>query len=162
MKHSFWRLFAHRNYTGWMLLATFLLAPGFALAQDSTAVAADSVAADPGPLSTRSGVYTAEQALKGQELFTVVCGECHQPEDFLEGFLPGWAGQRADELFKEIRKTMPEDSPGSLRSSEYAAVIAFLFQLNGLKAGEERLPGSTRRLKEILIETAERGGSQDN
>ncbi len=105
----------------------------------------------PQPISTRTGVFTAEQALKGQELFTVVCGECHQPEDFLEGFLEGWAGQTADVLFKEIRATMPEDSPGSLRSSEYAAVIAFLFQLNGLEAGEENLPGSTRRLKEILI-----------
>ncbi len=107
------------------------------------------------PISTRTGVFTAEQALRGQELFTVVCGECHQPEDFLEGFLEGWAGQRADELFKELRATMPEDSPGSLRSSEYAAVIAFLFQLNGMAAGEENLPGSPRRLKEILIELPE-------
>jgi mono/diheme cytochrome c family protein len=163
MKHHFRLLLACRDYspsTGWLLFAVLLLAPGFALAQDSTAVAADSIAADPQPLSTRSGVYTADQALKGQELFTVICGECHQPEDFLEGFLPGWAGQRADELFREIRKTMPEDSPGSLRSSEYASVIAYLFQLNGLKAGEEKLPGSTRRLKEILIETAEEDGCE--
>ena len=107
------------------------------------------------PISTRTGVFSAEQALRGQDLFTVVCGECHQPEDFLEGFLEGWAGQTADVLFKEIRATMPEDSPGSLRSSEYAAVIAFLFQINGLEAGEEKLSASTRKLKEILIELPE-------
>lgn len=107
------------------------------------------------PISTRTGVFTVEQAQRGQDLFAVTCGECHQPEDFLEGFLEGWAGQTADELFKEIRATMPEDSPGSLRSSEYAAVIAYLFQLTGMTAGEENLPGSTRRLKEILIELPE-------
>jgi mono/diheme cytochrome c family protein len=114
------------------------------------------------PISTRTGVFTAEQALRGQDLFAVVCGECHQPEDFLEGFLEGWAGQTADVLFKEIRATMPEDSPGSLRSSEYAAVIAYLFQLNGLQVGEEKLSGSTRRLKEILIEVPETEKADDS
>ena len=81
------------------------------------------------------------------------CGECHQPADFQDGFIEGWHGQTADLLFEELRATMPEDSPGSLRSSEYAAVIAYLFQLNGLTAGEDRLPASTRRLKLVLIET---------
>ncbi|MFT4604957.1 MAG: mono/diheme cytochrome c family protein [Rhodothermales bacterium] len=122
------------------------LLPLSAAAQD----AAEDVPLE--PISTRTGVFTAEQALRGQDIFTIVCGECHQYEDFLEGFLPGWSGQTADVLFDEIRSTMPEDSPGSLRSSEYAAVIAFLLQMNGLKAGEDKLPGSVRRLKQILIE----------
>ena len=104
------------------------------------------------PISTRVGVFTAEQADFGGQLFEVMCGECHQPEDFLEGFLAGWSGQTADALFDEIRSTMPEDSPGSLKSSEYAAVMAYLFNLNGLEAGEDKLSGSVRRLKGILIE----------
>lgn len=127
-------------------LILLLLFPAAASAQDEALE----------PISTRTGVFTVTQAEKGQELFVVVCGECHQPEDFLEGFLEGWAGQTVDVLFKELRATMPEDSPGSLRSSEYAAVIAFLLQLNGLEAGEENLPASTRRMKEILIEIPEK------
>lgn len=127
-------------------LLLFLLFPVAASAQD------DALA----PISTRVGVYTVTQAEKGQELFGVACGECHQPEDFLEGFLEGWAGQTVDVLFKELRATMPEDSPGSLRSSEYAAVIAFLLQLNGLQPGEDTLPASTRRMKEIVIEIPEK------
>ena len=109
--------------------------------------------AEPAPISTRTGVYTADQAARGLELFEVRCGECHQPADFQETFLEAWAGQTVDALFRELRKTMPEDSPGSLKSSEYAAVVAFLFQLNGLEAGESNLPASMRRLKQIMIET---------
>lgn len=108
---------------------------------------------DPQPVSTRTGVFTTEQADRGLELFEVRCGECHQPADFQETFLESWSGQTADALFRDIRNTMPEDSPGSLKGSEYAAVIAFLLRLNGLPEGAEALPASTRRLKLVLIES---------
>lgn len=137
--------------TPFILIAIFALVP--TVQGQTEANSSDALQ----PVSTRAGVFTAAQSERGEGLFEVACGECHQPADFQEGFLEGWEGQTADELFKDLRATMPEDSPGSLRSSEYAAVIAYLFALNGLEAGEERLPSSARRLKQILIEAPEKG-----
>ena len=102
--------------------------------------------------------FSPAQADRGAGLFEDVCGACHQPEDFTETFLESWAGQSVGALFGEIRETMPEDSPGSLRSSEYAAVIAYLFRLNGLPEGEEDLPAARRGMDTILIELPQAEG----
>ena len=103
--------------------------------------------------SVRDGVFTVEQAEKGAQVFEQTCQRCHQPEQFTgAGFIDAWAGQNADVLFDLIRTTMPEDNPSSLKKREYAAVLAFLFKLNGIPAGEADLPSTTRKLKQIRIE----------
>jgi hypothetical protein len=35
---------------------------------------------------------------------------------------------------------MPQDRPGSLSAEEYAAIVAYLLQLNGRAAGDRELP----------------------
>ena len=103
--------------------------------------------------SVRDGVFTVAQAEKGAQVFEQVCMRCHQPEQFTgPGFIDAWAGQNADVLFEVIRTTMPEDNPSSLKKREYAAILAFLFRLNGIPAGETDLPSTARKLKQIRIE----------
>lgn len=104
-----------------------------------------------GPRSVQAGVYSTEQAARGEKLFGERCLVCHQPEEFGAGvYLEGWSGQTADAFLELIRATMPEDNPGSLERREYADIIAYLFQLNGLPAGEAEMEASS--LRNVKIE----------
>jgi hypothetical protein len=46
---------------------------------------------------------------------------------------------------------MPQDRPGSLKPREYAAFLAYLFELNGLPAGDDKLSSKPADLQNILI-----------
>jgi hypothetical protein len=48
---------------------------------------------------------------------------------------------------------MPQDNPGGLRRQEYADVLAYLFELNGLPAGDTALPADDCGLRRIRIAT---------
>lgn len=103
--------------------------------------------------SVRDGVFTTEQAEKGVQVFEEGCQRCHQPAQFTgAGFIDAWAGQNVNVLFELIRTTMPEDNPSSLKKREYAAILAFLFKLNGIPPGDADLPSTARKLKQIRIE----------
>ncbi len=126
------------------LLLVPVAQPGVAQVRDTTAVLA----------SVRDGIFTTAQAERGAKVFEEVCMRCHQPEQFTgPGFIDAWSGQTVDVLFEVIRTTMPEDNPSSLKKREYAAVLAFLFSINGIPAGETDLPSLTRKLKQIRIES---------
>lgn len=107
--------------------------------------------------SLRDGVFDMEQVEEGKALYEVYCLHCHQPEQFAgEAFMQAWEGQPVEALLRLIRSTMPEDNPGRLNEREYVAVLAFLFHLNGLPVGEEKLPAGGRRLQAIRIEPADK------
>ena len=103
--------------------------------------------------TVQDGVYSTAQAERGDKLFGSICAECHQPDEFsTNGYMESWSGASVSELFDLIQATMPEDNPGSLRDQEYAAVIAYLFSLNGLPTGEEDMKGEFASLGQIRIE----------
>ncbi len=104
------------------------------------------------PSSTREGVYTVEQAERGKEIMHDVCAECHMDDQFIGTFIKSWAGASVGDLFEEVSTKMPEDRPGSLRPRQYAQVLAYIFQLNGLPAGEVAMSSSIEKLREIIIE----------
>ena len=102
--------------------------------------------------STLEGVYTEEQADRGQELMWDICAECHFEEDYQGPFMQDWIGASVWGLFDSIWSTMPEDSPGGLPLTDYADAIAYMFRLNGLPAGEEELGTEQGVLDRIKIE----------
>lgn len=104
------------------------------------------------PASTREGVYTEEQAEQGKKIMRDVCAECHMDAEFMGTFIKSWAGASVGDLFEEVSTLMPEDRPGSLRPGEYAAVLAYIFQLNGLPTGEVLMSSSIEELRKIIIE----------
>ena len=122
------------------------LNPRAAMAQDEPAA---------GLRSTLDGVFTEEQARRGEALNRKVCGSCHMPEWFSETFMQSWSGATVGMLFELISATMPEDRPGGLEPREYADVLAYIFELNGLPAGDEELSSRKESLAEILIEGRE-------
>lgn len=110
-----------------------------------------SISAQDGGTSVQAGVYSEEQAERGGTLFEEACMVCHQPEEFAAGgYMSGWDGMSANDLVEYIRATMPEDNPGRLKRQEYIDIVAFLFQQNGLPAGESEM--ERENLKDIQIE----------
>ena len=103
--------------------------------------------------SVKAGVYTAEQADRGIELFKTKCASCHAPNRFTDDlFYMSFAGKPMWDMFDVISDTMPEDDPGGMKPEEYADVIAYLLKLNGFPAGETELPTSKDALSLILFE----------
>ena len=97
-----------------------------------------------------SGLYTVEQAQRGQRIYTTVCGTCHGRTEFTGSmFQLTWMAEPLGNLFQHISTAMPQDNPGSLEPEEYAAVIAYLLQLNGRPAGDSPLPADAEALSRL-------------
>lgn len=112
--------------------------------------------------SVWEGVYTDEQAKRGNGTYSQACGSCHGPDlsggesaPALAGdtFLSNWNGLTVGDLFERIRISMPQNSPGSLSRKENADVLAFMFSVNKYPAGQTELGGDTEPLKQIKIDT---------
>ncbi len=124
----------------------------------SAAVTRGSAPASPAPAARSSvgsvieGVFTPAQASRGERTFRDVCAACHDTGEFSGGrFRISWVGRPVGELFETISTLMPEADPGSLSPAEYAAIVAYLLQVNGYPAGEVDLPTSARSLGQLEI-----------
>lgn len=103
------------------------------------------------------GVYTAEQAARGNTAYTTSCAICHRPD--LRGgegralvgtkFFDSWGEDTLDSLFAVIRQRMPENRPGSLDESTYLDILAFILERNDYPAGTTAL--TTAALKDIQV-----------
>jgi hypothetical protein len=102
--------------------------------------------------STLEGVYTEEQAGRGEQLMWNICAECHFDEDFQGQFIEDWSGASVWGLYESLWSTMPEDNPGGLPATDYADAIAYMFRLNGIPAGDEELGSDQDVLEKIKIE----------
>ena len=105
--------------------------------------------------STLDGVYTEEQAQRGAQVYENICAKCHDQNEFMEPLMQSWTGAPISMLLFEITDLMPEDSPGSLEPGEYADVLAYILELNGLPPGQAELEPSDEVLKQIIIERRE-------
>jgi S-disulfanyl-L-cysteine oxidoreductase SoxD len=124
----------------------------------STRVALLAQAAD----SVWDGVYTEEQAGRGETLYHQDCASCHG--DHLQGKRPqtpaltgdsfkgNWNGQKVDDLFEKIQTTMPADKPGKLARQQNADILAFILKANEFPPGQTELPTDAEKLKQIRFE----------
>ncbi len=127
----------------------------------ATAIGLAGIGASEGQRSVWDGVYTAEQADRGQARYNELCGSCHG--DTLAGgesapplaggeFLANWNTLTVGDLFDRTRATMPQSKPGSLTRETNADIMAYVLRVNQFPPGKEALPQSSPALKEILIE----------
>ena len=139
------------------LLFYFLLFQFLLLYFSSLHVAAAQAAAT----SVWAGVYTEEQAKRGEAIYYERCGACHGPQ--LEGgdmtpallggvFTSTWNDLPLSDLFERIRITMPLNQPSTLSRQQTADVTAFLLKSNKWPAGQTELPRELEPLKEIQIQ----------
>ncbi len=90
------------------------------------------------------GVYTAEQAEQGREIYATTCAVCHGPAlggvesaPPLTGdqFNANWSGTTIADLADRIRISMPVDKPGTLSRPQLAALVAYILKVDGFPAG---------------------------
>src|SRR3954467_2246535 len=104
--------------------------------------------------STLAGVYSAEQATRGQDLYAGMCKSCHTTASHTGvAFQKSWDGRSLSDLFGYISTKMPKNEPGSLASEEYVDLLAYLLKLNQMPSGAVELPPDTTILGAIRIET---------
>jgi len=111
--------------------------------------------------STSTGVFTEEQAKKGEAAYQRVCASCHgvdlhstEPEapDLTEGaFKFGWQGKTIAERFETIRKTMPPGRGASLDDQAYLDIVTYILRFNNIPAGNQALQPDINMLKQIVI-----------
>jgi len=111
--------------------------------------------------SVSAGVYTEEQAKRGEAASNKLCVSCHGPD--LSGgeagpslvgleFLGNWNALSLADFFDRVHATMPADAPGSLTPQQTVDVTAYVLKLNKFPAGQTELPTDVVALKKIMIE----------
>ena len=101
--------------------------------------------------STLTGVYTAEQAKRGKEIYLTLCRSCHIPSTG-DGFAKRWGGKTLFDLFTYIFETMPDNNPRSVDEASNADIIGYLMQATGMPVGTRDVPVAADSLKAIHIE----------
>ena len=106
------------------------------------------------------GVYTAEQAKRGEAFYANSCASCHglalnggESAPPLTGgeFMSNWSGLTLGDLFDRIRVSMPADRPGTLTREQTANLVAHILNVGQFPAGKAELSTRTENLKQISI-----------
>ena len=110
------------------------------------------------------GVYTDEQASRGERTYEQECASCHLDDLMGDGIAPAlvgssfffrWSDLSVSDMYVAIRTTMPQGAPASLSPSGYADISAYMLQMNKVPAGDAELPSDTDDLEEIIITEAQ-------
>jgi mono/diheme cytochrome c family protein len=137
-----------KNTVAVLIVSGFLASLGVAVAAQATR-------------SVNEGVYTADQAKKGEAIYKETCAACHG--DNLEGsgpmpplagkdFLANWTGKTLGDLYEKTQTTMPATAPGTLTPEQAADIVAFLLSKDNFPTGAAALVGKTEPLAQIKIE----------
>ena len=126
----------------------FLAAPVL-IASIADAQSTDSTAGK----SVWQGVYTEEQATRGDTEHQNNCSSCHGTEKYAgDAFTKNWVGRTVFDLFDQIRTTMPDDNPGGLSVQQYKDVVAYILKTNGIPAGTDSLPNDPEAMRLLRID----------
>jgi mono/diheme cytochrome c family protein len=105
------------------------------------------------PESTLGGVYTDDQAKRGEESYMNICVGCHAAGTYVgPQFLARWEGKPLSEFFEVMSEKMPKDDPGSLELKEYAQIVAYILRQNKMPGGKTELAADVDVLKKIKFE----------
>ena len=102
-----------------------------------------------GPVTTRAGVYSAEQASRGKDIYLAKCVVASHTGTTFAKF---WDGHRLSELYQFIGVKMPKNEPGTLSEQETADLIAYILKLNTMPVGKNELPADSLALDRIQID----------
>jgi mono/diheme cytochrome c family protein len=110
---------------------------------------------------TAPAVYTNAQAAQGGSVYASQCASCHGEQ--LEGNIgPAMKGPQFKQmvaaqqltgasLLEVISQSMPKSTPGSLTATEYASIVAYILQQNGLPAGQTPLAPNDPQLANLSL-----------
>ena len=103
------------------------------------------------------GLYTVEQAERGEQVFKKVCYECHEVEDLTnEDFRFEWDGRSVCELYELVRTTMPDENPGTLSREQYLDAIAYVLKINNQPAGPAEFVGDSASSSVVMLKLSDK------
>lgn len=115
------------------------------------------------PRTTLDGVYSKEQAGRGEQAYRRSCARCHQadlngtggaPALHTSTFTENWREGYLDNLFHHIQTWMPpQNLKGTLPEKDYIDIVAYLVAANNSPAGPNELTKSD--LDTVLFVAAE-------
>jgi S-disulfanyl-L-cysteine oxidoreductase SoxD len=125
----------------------------FLLAAVIAAVLGTAAGAMPGVVGAQTapaknlwdGLYTDDQAARGNAVFSATCANCHTLDSQggrpLSGktFWDSYTQKTVGDLFTFIQKNMPNGNGGSLSEKTYADLVALVLKSNGIPAGTTEL-----------------------
>ena len=106
------------------------------------------------------GMYTDEQAARGEMLYQEWCASCHAPDlsggDLAPGLAGGefvwnWSGLTVGQLFERLRISMPQENPSSVTRTQKADILAFMLAANEFPVGEQELVGRSEILDQFMF-----------
>jgi len=105
--------------------------------------------------SLADGVFTANQAAQGKQLFEQECSSCHEAENYTgASFAAKWGGATLGDVYQDISLAMPPANAGGLTPATYASIVAYFVSETGHPAGRADLPGDAAELRSIAIGAA--------
>jgi mono/diheme cytochrome c family protein len=147
----------HEAHKGWFFFVIFVI---FVVPYLS-----GSAQQSPAARSVWDGVYTAEQAKRGESLYAQHCSSCHgstfeggEMAPALAGgaFNANWNGLSLGDLAERIRISMPQNNPGSLSRQQYVDILATMLEGGEFPQGKTELPREVEALKQIAFESMKR------
>lgn len=115
-------------------------------------------------LASANGIFTADQATRGMDVFEMNCAGCHASN--LNGtpggpgiagsrFKVKWAKKTVGDFYTKIHDTMPAGMGGSLTEAEYIDIVAYILSVNKFAPGDAELVVDADALKAITIGAAQ-------
>jgi mono/diheme cytochrome c family protein len=116
---------------------------------------------DKAPRSVWDGVYSKEQAKRGEGLYANNCSSCHGPD--LSGndeaapltgsaFLANWDGLTVGDLSERVRVSMPPNRLGQLSRQQITDILSHVLSFNSFPAGKTELDAKLEVQKQVRIE----------
>ena len=143
----------------WTALATCI----FVVVWNTNLDAATQASTEPDPTDLATiwdGVYTDDQASRGQRVYETECTECHLETLMVDGNAPAligrtffvrWSDLSVADMVVATRSTMPEFAPDSLSTEQYVDIAAYVLAQSEVPSGDNELPADLGALAEIIV-----------
>ena len=114
--------------------------------------------------TSNDGVFTDEQATRGEATYQQECSQCHLDDLLGDGIAPSligapfsfrWSELSVGDMLVAIRTTMPQGAPASLSPQAYVDIVAYLLKANDYPTGDMELPTDQEELEAIIIEDSQ-------
>jgi quinoprotein glucose dehydrogenase len=116
---------------------------------------------EPAAKSTSSGVFSNEQAKRGEAAYNANCVTCHGaelrstdrevPHLSDKSFKFSWIGKTIAEKYESVRDTMPPKEEHSLSDQVYLDIVTYVLKFNKVPVGDRELKPNLEILKQITI-----------